>query len=314
MFMISLIKSLISLIIPSSNNSAVQALEQCIDAVVSIDENNIVTFYNDAAAELWGYDRREVIGHNVAMLVPKEIRPNHDNLVNRNRQTGNDVIVGTSRDVEIERKDGGRTWCNLSLSKVRMGGKITYTAFVKDISAERANREMINQTLEQAIDAVVTIDENNYVTFFNGAAEKLWGYSRDQVVGQNVKMLVPQAIQSNHDNYVNSNRRTGIDKIVGTNREVPVERPDGQECWGSLSLSKVDMGNGKIIYTAFVKDVTEDVKQRKQFETLSLVANETDNSVIITDKNGLIEYTNPGFEKMTGYVFEDVKGDRKSVV
>ena len=305
--MFSKLTSLLGL---TSNNSAIQALEQCIDAVISIDENNIITFYNNAAQNLWGYSRAEVMGKNVAMLVPQEIRGNHDELVNRNRRTGNDVIVGTSRDVEIECKDGSRTWCNLSLSKVRMGGKITYTAFVKDISADRRNREMTRQTLEQAIDAVVTIDENNNVSFFNAAAETLWGRDREEVVGQNVKLLVPHEIQANHDNLVNANRTTGVNKIVGTTREVPINRPDGQERWGSLSLSKLDMGGGSIMYTAFVKDVTEEVKRRKEFETLSLVANETDNSVIITDKDGMIEYTNPGFSRMSGYDFDDVKGKK----
>lgn len=293
----------------SNRSSATQALEQAIDAVISIDQNNNITFYNNAAEKLWGFSRAEVMGKNVAMLVPKAIRGNHDELVNRNRRTGEDKIVGTSRDIEVERKDGSKAWCNLSLSKVRSGNKITYTAFVKDISAERRSREIINQTLEQAIDAVVTIDENNLVTFFNNAAEKLWGYTREQVIGKNVKMLVPHGIQSNHDELVNRNRNTGVDKIVGTNREVPIERPDGKECWGSLSLSKVTIDDS-IIYTAFLKDVTDAVKQRKQFETLSLVANETDNSVIITDKDCKIEYVNPGFCRLTGYEFEEVKGKK----
>lgn len=293
----------------TSSNSATQALEQAIDAVVSIDEKNIVTFYNDAAEKLWGYKRSEVIGKNVAMLVPKAIQGNHDELVNHNRRTGQDKIVGTSRDIEVECKDGSKAWCNLSLSKVKMGSKINYTAFVKDISEERRNREIINQTLEQAIDAVVTIDEHNNVTFFNNAAEKLWGYDRDQVMGENVKMLVPHGLRSNHDQLVNNNRTTGVDKIVGTNREVPIERPDGKECWGSLSLSKVKI-DGSIIYTAFIKDVTEDVKKRKQFETLSLVSDETDNSVIITDKDCKIEYVNPGFCRLTGFEPEEVIGKK----
>ena len=286
-----------------------QTLEQAIDAVVSIDENNIVTFYNPAAQRLWGWHRDEVIGNNVKMLVPKIHQANHDNYVNANRTTGEDKIVGTSRDVELETKDGRVIWCNLSLSKVEVGGAITYTAFVKDITEERAAQDRINQTLEQAINAVVTIDENNLVTFFNGAAERLWGYARDEVVGQNVKMLVPPEMQHNHDGFVDANRTTGVDKIVGTSREVPVHRKDGQVLWGNLSLSKVESG-GSIIYTAFVEDVTEAVAQRERFKVLSLVADETDNSVIITDANELIEYVNPGFERMTGFSFDEVKGKK----
>ena len=290
-----------------------QVLRQAIDAVITIDPNNCVTFFNKAAEELWGYEAEEVLGKNVAMLVPPELRADHDSFVDAHRETGINKIVGTSREVPVHRKDGSIVWGSLSLSKINVGDEIHYTAFVKDETESREAREQIRQTLEQAIDAVVTIDENNIVTFYNQAAEELWGYSQDEVIGQNVAMLVPAEIQANHDNMVNANRETGVDKIVGTTREVPVHRKDGEQLWGSLSLSKVRV-DGKITYTAFVKDVTEQVKQREAFKTLSLVADETSNSVIITDSEGFIEYVNPGFMRMTGHTPEEVMGKKPGAV
>ena len=284
-----------------------QILDQALDAVVSINDQNIITYFNRSAEQLWGYEADEVVGQNVKMLVPREFRANHDTFVNANRTTGQDKIVGTSRDVEIERKDGERIWANLSLSKVRAGEKIFYTAFVKDITEQRRSRETITQTLSQALDPVVTINARNEVTFFNAAAERFWGYRAEQVLGQNVKMLVPSEIRDKHDDYVNANRTTGVDKIVGRSREVLVERADGQRVWGSLSLSKIRV-DGEVSYTAFVKDVDAEVRNREQFKLLSLVADETDNLVIITDAQGLIEYVNPGFEKLTGYTSEEVMG------
>lgn len=290
-----------------------QTLEQAIDAVVTINQKNEVTFYNAAAEKLWGYSREEVMGRNVKMLVPSEHQSDHDQYVNANRATGEDKIVGTSRDVEVPRKDGSRVWANLSLSKVEIGDEIIYTAFVKDISEQRRAQEIVNQTLEQALDAVVTIDELNNVTFFNKAAERLWGYDRSEVLGNNVKMLVPAVMQSKHDGFVNANRETGQDKIVGTSREVEVHRKDGQVLWGKLSLARVKLADSTI-YTAFVQDVTQEVENRERFKMLSLVADETDNSVIITDADGLIEYTNPGFERMTGFIFDEVKGRKPGEV
>ena len=284
-----------------------QILDQALDAVVSINDQNIITYFNRSAEQLWGYEADEVVGQNVKMLVPREFRANHDTFVNANRTTGQDKIVGTSRDVEIERKDGERIWANLSLSKVRAGEKIFYTAFVKDITEQRRSRETITQTLSQALDPVVTINARNEVTFFNAAAERFWGYRAEQVLGQNVKMLVPSEIRDKHDDYVNANRTPGVDKIVGRSREVLVERADGQRVWGSLSLSKIRV-DGEVSYTAFVKDVDAEVRNREQFKLLSLVADETDNLVIITDAQGLIEYVNPGFEKLTGYTSEEVMG------
>ncbi len=284
-----------------------QALEQSIIAVISIGPDNRVTFFNEAAEKLWGYKRQEVIGQNVALLIPSELRQHHDGYVNRHRNDGTNRIVGTSREVQLQRKDGVRVWALLSLSQIMVAGKKHYTAFVQDVTAERQARETMQQTLSQALDAVVVIDENNAITFYNRAAEKLWGYSADEVMGKNVKMLVPQVIQAEHDSYIERNRQTGQDKIVGTSREIKIERKDGGVLWGQLSLSKVKLDD-RTIYTAFVKDVTRDVEQREEMAMLSLVANRTDNAVIITDSKGCIEYVNSGFERMTGYPLKEIKG------
>ncbi len=229
--------------------------------------------------------------------------------MNRNRTTGEDRIVGTSREVPVHRADGTVVWGALSLSRVELDdGRKLYTAFLKDIKAERDQRVIIDQTLEQALDAVVTIDESNTITFFNAAAERLWGYHRDQVLGQNVKMLVPPDIQGGHDGFVNRNRTTGEDRIVGTSREVPVHRAHGTVVWGALSLSRDELDDGRKLYTAFLKDITAERDQRAKFEVLSLVADETDNSVIICDGDRRIEYVKPGFEKLTGYTAAEVVG------
>lgn len=294
----------------SFNKSASeQALKQAIIAVVSIDENNLITFYNSAAEKLWGYAPNEVLGKNIRLLVPQEHKSNHDSYVNSHRTTGQNKIVGSSREVELETKNGNRIWVQLSLSQVMVSGKKHYTAFVRDVSAEREARITVEQILEQALDAVVSIDEHNNITFYNSAAEKLWGYKRSEVMGQNVKMLVPQVIQSQHDKFVNANRETGQDKIVGTSREVKIEHKDGTTLWGRLSLSKVKLEE-RTIYTAFVRDVTQEVEQREMQRMLSLVANETDNAVIISDPAGLVEYVNNGFTRLTGYTFNEVLGKK----
>lgn len=291
----------------TKSSQGIQALEQSIIAVITINEKNEVTFFNKAAEKLWGYTAKEIIGQNVSKLVPQNLRQHHDGYVNQHRTTGQDKIVGSSREVQLQRKDGSLLWVQLSLSQIKVGNKKHYTAFVRDVSLERDAREMMEQTLEQALDAVVCIDERNLVTFYNSSAEKLWGYSKNEVMGQNVKMLVPRAIQANHDGYVNANRTTGKDKIVGTNREIKIERKDGTVLWGSLSLSKVRLAD-RTLYTAFVKDVTDEVARRQEAEMLSLVANETDNAVIITTPEGLIQYVNSGFTRLTGYHLHEIKG------
>lgn len=239
-----------------------QALEQCLDAVVSIDEHNRVTFFNAAAEDLWGCRREDVLGENVNRLVPEAIRAHHDGYVDRHRRHGDDRIVGTSRDVQLVRFDGETRWVNLALSRFVVEGRQGYTAFVRDITEQRKVRALMESTLEQAINAVVTIDEHNEVTFFNAAAERLWGYGRDEVLGENVKMLVPHAIRDHHDAYVQRNRDTGEDRLVGKTREVEVVRKDGSSTWASLSLARIRLDDA-IVYTAFLRDAADEVAHRE---------------------------------------------------
>ncbi|WP_322406648.1 PAS domain S-box protein [Idiomarina sp. PL1-037] len=285
-----------------------EAMASSVFAVVNIDESNLITFFNDSAESLWGYTADEVLGKNVAILMHDDVAAGHDGYVNRHRNTDQDRIVNSTREVPIKKKDGSTVYAELSLSKVIIDGKKHYTAFARDVSKDRQNRAILNQSFEQTLDAVVIIDEHNNVITFNKAAENLWGYSREKVLGNNVKMLVPRSEQGNHDEYVNRNRRTGENRLVGRPVEIEVPRADGSTVWTSVTISKVDLGEDKLFYVAFFRDIDEEVKRRKEVEMLSLVANETDNAVVITDSRGAIEYVNRGFTKMTGYEMDEVKG------
>jgi diguanylate cyclase (GGDEF)-like protein/PAS domain S-box-containing protein len=163
------------------------------------------------------------------------------------------------------------------------------------------------QTLEQAIDGVVVINSKNDIILYNQAAEQLWEYTQEEVLGKNVSILVPNHIKSNHDSYVNANRETGVNKIVGTSIDVEINCKSATKKWGSMSISRVQL-DGKIFYTAFIKDITEAYLERKRIEMLSLVTDKTDNAIFITDKNWKIVYINSGFTSILGYQEQDVEG------
>lgn len=233
-------------------------LDQAIDAAVLIDDLNCIIYFNAAAQRLWGYSAQDVLGQNVKMLIPFDIRGDHDGWVNRHRRLQQNRIVGSSREVQLERKDGRRVWVSLSLSQVRgEDGSLNYAAFIRDVTEDRKNRLAIRQTLESTMDAVVTINAENVITFFNASAEKLWGYAAAEVVGQNVKILVPPEMRGSHDGFVNRHRTTGENRLIGTTREVNIHRKDGRIGTAILLLSSIDLDDGTKLYTAFLKDITE---------------------------------------------------------
>lgn len=244
----------------SDNNN--QILEQLVDSVVIINGLGEITFYNHAAEKMFGYSKVEVLGKNIRMIAPIQCETHGDCYVKDSKKNKINKITAKSGDIELAHKSGSVFWGNLSLSRLELRGQIQYMVIIRDITDEVLLKERFRQTLEQAVDSVVTIDSNKTISFFNSAAEKMFGYAKDEVIGKNVKMVVSPEHQAHHDSYVDANMTTGINKVVGLGRDLEMVRKNGSKFWGNLSLCKVDVG-GEIQYTAFIKDITRNIEEDK---------------------------------------------------
>ncbi|MDX1558282.1 MAG: PAS domain S-box protein, partial [Marinobacter sp.] len=149
-------------------------LEQAPQAILTIDDQQKVSFFNASAERLWGIGRDRVVGQAASDLLPVGVL--------RSFRNGE----GESEEAYLENPRGRGFWAHLEVTGIDSNSRGEMTVFVRDISEERYAREMMNQTLEQAMDAVISIDEHNNVTFFNKAAETMWGYTRGEVLGHNV--------------------------------------------------------------------------------------------------------------------------------
>lgn len=110
-------------------------------------------------------------------------------------------------------------------------------------------------------DAMVVIDETGQILSFSAAAEKLFGYSENEVVGENVSMLMPSPNRERHDGYLRNYRETGVRKIIGIGRVTTARHRDGYTFPIELSVGEAWVGD-KRIFTGFVHDIT----QRQQAE------------------------------------------------
>ena len=85
--------------------------------------------------------------------------------------------------------------------------------------------------LDTAADAILTIDEAGLIRDFNKAAERIFGYAARDVIGRSIEMLMPEDMAKRHQGFIDTNRRTGINRIIGIGREVCGKRADGFACW-----------------------------------------------------------------------------------
>lgn len=159
--------------------------------------------------------------------------------------------------------------------------------------------------LEQNMMGAVLINENDEVLFFNPAAEKLWGYKRDEVIGNNISMLIPQDLRPAHPEYIRHNREGGKARVEGMSRELQLEKKDGSKIWTRFALSKVT-SEGKIYYLALVRDASIEVAQKEQTRQLIIAVDHLDRPVIVLDPERRIVQCNRAFTEMFGYCISEV--------
>lgn len=133
----------------------------------------------------------------------------------------------------------------------------------------RLREERLQAILKTAADAIVTIDTRGHIVDVNPATERLFGYRRDELIGQNVKVLMPSPYVEEHDAYIARYRKTGERRIIGIGREVAGRRKDGTTFPADLAVSEVDhLG----LFTGIIRDISE--RKRLEEHILEIAADE----------------------------------------
>jgi diguanylate cyclase (GGDEF)-like protein/PAS domain S-box-containing protein len=162
--------------------------------------------------------------------------------------------------------------------------------------------DFLLEALERANDAVVIVDGDLHVSYFNAAAELIWGLDRAAVLGCHVSGLGLGDLRRH------SVATPAPSQINGDVRgsEITIERKDGRAIRAALSLSRIEIGD-RCRSILFVRDITTEVEQRERLALFRLVADKTNRAVVVTDDRLRIVYTNAAFAAMFGYAIEDAK-------
>ncbi|MGE0718857.1 MAG: PAS domain S-box protein [Alphaproteobacteria bacterium] len=220
-------------------------VDTAVDGVILIDTGGAVLMFNPACERLFGYRAEEVIGRNVRMLMPEPYRSEHDGYIAAYRRTREPRIIGIGREVTGLRRDGTTFPMELSVGEAQ-GERPFFVGIVRDLTErKRVEGELrgavarLSAVLDTAVDGMILIDGLGVVQMFNPACEKLFGYRAEEVVGRNVKMLMPEPYRDEHDRYIASYHATGERKIIGIGREVVGRRKDGSTFPMELSVGEV---------------------------------------------------------------------------
>ena len=232
------------------------------DAIGYSTLEGVLLDVNDSFLRLTGYSREELLDRRKYQdITPEEYQEYEAQMVENVLRTGEPV----GYEKKYVRKDGSRVPILLTVFIVRGtdGEPIGLAAIIKDITERKRAEEVLRESesrtraiVNTAVDAIITIDEQGIVESFNPAAERIFGYTADEVIGQNVKILMSLPYHEEHDGYLANYLTTGKKKIIGIGREVMGRHKDGTIFPMDLAVSEVCLGERRI-FTGIMRDITE---------------------------------------------------------
>jgi two-component system sensor kinase FixL len=242
-------------------------------AIYMLDPDGRVTIWNKGAERLKGWCEAEVVGQPSSLFYPepacKAGKPEAD--IERAR------IEGRLEEEDWRlRKNGSEFLAHVTMTALydRNGALRGFGKVIRDVTEQRAAERKLNAAAKQfrsilstVPDAMVVINDSGEILSFSAAAERLFGYTEEEVAGRNVSMLMPSPDREQHDGYIHRYLATGEKRIIGRGRTVTGLKRDGTMFPMELAVGEAST-EGARVFTGFVRDLTEKVAADERIEEL----------------------------------------------
>ncbi|MEZ0170120.1 PAS domain S-box protein [Microvirga sp. TS319] len=242
-------------------------------AICMLDTEGRVISWNTGAEHICGWSRDEILGRHLSIFhTPEDLASGKAALT---LEIARDNGRFEEQGLRL-RKDGSSFIAHVSLTPLKngTGGLLGYAKVIRDITERVAAEEALKtreahlrSILETVPDAMIVIDEQARIQFFSAAAERLFGYQASEVIGENIKLLMPDPYREQHDGYMHRYLTTGERRIIGIGRVVVGQSKDGATFPIELAVGEM-RSSGQRYFTGFIRDLTERQKTEARLQEL----------------------------------------------
>jgi PAS domain S-box-containing protein len=295
-------------------------LEAAPDAMVVVNERGEIVLLNVQAEKQFGYSRDELLGVKVTSIIPKGFA---ERLIADGTRTAAEALaqqIGTGIELIARRKDGSEFPIEIMLSPLESAEGTLVTAAVRDISVRKRAEDHLAQMegryrglLEAAPDAMVVVNQAGEIVLLNVRAEKEFGYSRDELIGQKVKNLIPEGFA---ERLISDGTRSAAEALaqqIGTGIELIGRRKDGTQFPIELMLSPLESAEGTLV-TAAIRDIS--VRRDAEIHLARMegryrgLLEAAPDAMVVVNSSGEIVLLNVQAEKQFGYSRDELVGQK----
>jgi two-component system, chemotaxis family, CheB/CheR fusion protein len=248
-------------------------LDSALDCIITMDAAGRVREFNPASERVFGFTRAEAIGQELAeLIIPPRTRERHRQGLAHYLKTGEGPLLGKLIEIEALRRDGAEILVQLAITALEVDGSPNFTAYLRDITerrrAEEANRRLA-AIIESFGDAIISKNLNEVITSWNEEAERLFGYTADEIIGKPITTLVPSERHDEELGIIERLRRG--ERIV--RYDTIGSRKDGMLVDISLAVSPIKDESGQVVGASRIaRDITERVRNDRRRATQYMVA------------------------------------------
>ena len=251
------------------------------DAIITINDSQLIVLFNPAAERMFGVPASEALGEHISRFIPERYRAGHSEHIRRFTETGvTNRQMGSLGAINGVRADGEEFPIEASISQVDMGDERLATVILRDITERKAAEDALSESrrrmegiVDSAMDALITVDEQQRIMLFNPAAERMFGVAAADAIGAPIERFIPERYRAGHSEHIRRFKEAGVtNRRMGALGAISGVRANGQEFPLEASISKVEVGALKIA-TVILRDITE---REANEEARQLLAREVD--------------------------------------
>ncbi len=238
-------------------------VESAPNAIVLVDSTGSIVLVNTQTEKLFGYNRKELINNSVELLVPARYTENHSKYMESFFKHPATRAMSTRRDLYGKRKDGIEIPVEIGLNPIQSEKGTFILCSIIDITERKRAEEKFRRVVEATPNAIVVVGKDGKIILVNAETERLFGYTRTELIGEYVEILIPTPYKTNHAEYLSNYFVNPTARSMGAGTELFGLRKDGVKIPVEIGLNPIGSEEGTQTLASII-DITERKKRIEQ--------------------------------------------------